>query len=433
MDPDTIARRLRYSSNSPATYTTNTASPRSGSRPSRRSSTLAIPSLSSSPSITNDATSANSAYSTSTTAKSAKIAMTSSVARHATRSFREAFKKSMTVHSPLLTSTSSGMVLDLSPGPEPNITGGSKLRGGGSAVEVARTVDARKAGVGLALNIGMRQQRRKASAKHLEVSPDVHHRQFLVPPVFSSHSEIGKKSRKRSQDEMMEDLDRGIDSGAGDSFGGVKSELMDTRLDGGGLRFNAAAISSGFSVLNVGADSPPPSKKAAVSCSQSSLPSMATPVLGSTPAPPSFTSHSQSQSSRGLRRSSTSFSASPSLILAVSMSPPSAFSPAPLPVKAAVRGIQEGDEDDEDERRLYSQKHQQESLDVVVTTQDISAITALMGALTPLEIQRRLYAHQEKQQRQRKRRLLHHHQQQQQLFHHQQQQYHHHPFLRESM
>ncbi|KAG0298022.1 hypothetical protein BGZ96_003290, partial [Linnemannia gamsii] len=160
--------------------------------------------------------------------------ITPSVARHATRSFREAFKKSMTVHSPLLTSTSSGMVLDLSPGLEPNIAVGSKLRGGGHASEDAGTTDMCKTGagatgVGLALNVGMKQQQRQASAKQLgEVSSDIHQRQRLVPLIFSSNCEIDEKSRKRSQDEMMEDLDRGGSHSAGNSFSGVKSDLMYT-------------------------------------------------------------------------------------------------------------------------------------------------------------------------------------------------------------
>ncbi|KAH7051475.1 hypothetical protein BKA57DRAFT_457300 [Linnemannia elongata] len=119
------------------------------------------------------------------------------------------------------------------------------------------------------------------------------------------------------------------------------------------------------------------------------------------------------------------------------MPSPSLTSPAPAPVKEdhRMREDDEGVEGEEenDYHTLKQEQEQQDPMNRVVTTQDISAITASMGALTPLEIQRRLYAHQEKQQKLRKRRLLlHHHHQQQQQLQQQQQQQHQQQFLRES-
>lgn len=407
MDLDTIAR-LRHSSSSPAAASSHT-NRRSGSRLSQRASTVTAPSLSS--------LSISSALTTSAyipTTKSAKMVMAS--ARHATRSFREVFKKSMTVHSPLLTSTSSGMVLDLTPGPEPNFVS-SKLRvgggggrgvsgsgGGGAMVDVSRVGGS---GVGLARSVDSKQHQHQKTSS----------------------------SRKRSLDEMMKDLDRD------GNVGGVNSEPVDTASDSSnsqpysptayhkqqkkgdsnsGHGFDATVTSNGLSaLLDVDADSSPPSKKkAAVSRSQSSSPLATTSVSGPVSVP-SSSSASQSQSPRGSSSRSSS-SSSPTYVTPS----PSHSSPAPAPVKAdhRIREDDEGVEGEEevDYHTLNQEREHQGPLDRVVTTQDISAIAASMGALTPLEIQRRLYAHQEKQQKLRKRRLLLH---QQQLLQQQQQQF----------
>ncbi|KAF8949064.1 hypothetical protein BGZ47_011292 [Haplosporangium gracile] len=397
MDPDTVAH-LRRSSNSPVAasgYTTR----RFRSRSSRRASTLAIPSF---PAYS---TTSTSPYTPTT--KNAKMAM--AAGRNAARSFQEAFKKSMTVHSPLLTSTSSGMVLDLSPGPEPNVVS-SKLRGiGACTASASAAVDESKAAkIGLAVSVSGKQHQQQASIKHGEDSPDVRHR--LVPPLFSS-------SRKRSQKEMVEDLDRG-GGGGGVGVGGVKSESMDTASNDNSRLGNNGPPAALQKQKKSGSSSRPSFDTAVISRSHSSS-SLVTPVPGPGSVSFSSASQSQSQSPRGSNKSSSSSSP------AFAMRSSSLSSPAPVPATMAHR-IQKGDElDEEDAYDYYSlnqEQQQQDPLDKVVTAQDISAITASMGALTPLEIQRRLYAHQEKQQKLRKRWVLHHHQQQQQHLLHQQQQ-----------
>ncbi|KAK3844029.1 MAG: hypothetical protein J3R72DRAFT_473623 [Linnemannia gamsii] len=355
MDPDTFAR-LRYSSSSSSSSSSNISSPRphrsrSRSQSSRRAS--GIPSsLSSSttPATTTHAHTHTHTHTHTPTTSTAKLMMRSASTTNAsmTKSIREAFKKSMTVHSPLLTSTSSGMVLDLSRGPESNITiSNSGKNNSGPAIALMMTgVDVGKkageraaGGVGLALKDCARQPKQQQLSFERGVDS-------LPLENDSGGYDVEIKSRKRSQEEMMEDLGSGA---------AVNSEPMDVTPNDSNRDspmttpqchngywnrndlgiFDAAAISKGLLALDVDADPPPPSKKTAVSrlqlsssLSSSSL-SVSAKLSSSTASSSSSTitsTTSQSQSPHGSRSSSSS----PSLVLpsSSSSSPGSITSPS---------------------------------------------------------------------------------------------------------
>ncbi|KAF9561941.1 hypothetical protein EC968_005435, partial [Mortierella alpina] len=275
------------------------------------------------------------------------------------RLLREAFKKTMTVQSPLLTSTSAGMVLDLTPGPPPE----SRWKNG---------VETRMRPLSSSEPIAVVEGPTESERQRMQVHVDS---KALSKPE-SSPGESGNRDRGTSMD-MLDSNDKILDQNNDEEEGEEKEEQGEEEQDDDntknelGTRIKLEEALKDESPLALFARQEVKSSNSKGNSTCTLTPSnLKADLLEST-------RHEESLARTCLntRSKSTSSISSPSLL---SPSPSSFSSPAlprvptrppsaPLPTLSGQEGV--------------------------MTAQDIALRTASLGAMTPIEIQRRMYEH----------------------------------------
>ncbi|KAF9956574.1 hypothetical protein BGZ70_009842 [Mortierella alpina] len=266
--------------------------------------------------------------------------------RNSQRLLREAFKKTMTVQSPLLTSTSSGMVLDLTPGPT--------LESRWKEVETGKRSSFRletSATVAADGSIEDERRRRQVSANS----------KVLSEPESSS-SESSHSDRGTSMD-MSDAEDKSLDKN--------DEEEEEEEEEHDGDDHNSSSNKDLGTHIKVEAlDDDDAQPQHAIAISSSGKGSASTDSRADDLVLEPTTQHQEAlarslcvMNARSKSTSSVPSASSSPVLPRVPTRPPS----APLP---ALSGHE-----------------------TVMTAQDIAFRTASLGALTPIEIQRRMYEH----------------------------------------